>query len=99
MTTTPTTARTTPPATPAARARTDLRPAALALAGPRALWLARLNDDWKFALRGFGGTAAVPGPEDPEGVRRLWEEGLFAERVTLLTALRRRDAAAGLDLL
>ncbi|ARF59684.1 hypothetical protein B1H19_25105 [Streptomyces gilvosporeus] len=83
----------------AARARTDLRPAALALAGPRAIWLARLNDDWKFALRGFGGTAAVPGPEDPEGVRRLWEEGLFAERVTLLTALRRRDAAAGLDLL
>ncbi|KIZ14568.1 hypothetical protein SNA_36555 [Streptomyces natalensis ATCC 27448] len=83
----------------AARARTDLRPAALALAGPRALWLARLNDDWKFALRGFGGTAAVPGPEAPEGVRRLWEEGLFAERVSLLTALRRRDAAAGLGLL
>ncbi|MFF4951651.1 DUF5691 domain-containing protein [Streptomyces chattanoogensis] len=83
----------------AARARTDLRPAALALAGPRALWLARLNDDWAFALRGTGGPAAVPGPEDPEGVRRLWEEGLFAERVTLLTALRRRDPAAGLGLL
>ncbi|MFG2209091.1 DUF5691 domain-containing protein [Streptomyces sp. NPDC048638] len=83
----------------AARARTDLRPAALALAGPRALWLARLNDDWKFALRGTGGPAAVPGPDDPEGVRRLWEEGLFAERVTLLTGLRRRDPAAGLALL
>ncbi|MEU9112612.1 DUF5691 domain-containing protein [Streptomyces sp. NPDC048483] len=98
-----------------ARARTDLRPAALALAGPRAVWLARLNDDWKFALRGTAGPAAVPGEggtartgaspraaesgRDPEGVRRLWEEGLFAERVTLLTALRRRDPAAGLDLL
>ncbi|MFI9047845.1 DUF5691 domain-containing protein [Streptomyces sp. NPDC053427] len=83
----------------AARARTDLRPAALALAGPRALWLARLNDDWKFALRGTGGPSAVPGAGDPDGVRRLWEEGLFAERVTLLTALRRRDPAAGLELL
>ncbi|MZE76341.1 hypothetical protein GTY57_04675, partial [Streptomyces sp. SID5475] len=36
----------------AARARTDLRSAALALAGPRALWLARANPDWRFALRG-----------------------------------------------
>ncbi|MGD3106872.1 DUF5691 domain-containing protein [Streptomyces sp. YGL11-2] len=82
-----------------ARARTDLRPAALALAGPRALWLARLNGAWKFALRGIGGPAALPGAGDPEAVRRLWEEGLFAERVALLTALRRRDPRAGLELL
>ncbi|MFG2285643.1 DUF5691 domain-containing protein [Streptomyces sp. NPDC048595] len=83
----------------AARARTDLRPAALALAGPRALWLARLNDTWRFALRGIGGPAAPPGDDDAEGVRRRWEEGLFAERVALLTALRRRDPREGLDLL
>ncbi|MEV5598258.1 DUF5691 domain-containing protein [Streptomyces sp. NPDC052496] len=83
----------------AARARTDLRAAALAFAGPRALWLARLNDEWKFALRGIGSTAALPGPDDPEAVRALWEEGLFAERVSLLAALRRRDPAAGLALL
>ncbi|MFJ9415725.1 DUF5691 domain-containing protein [Streptomyces sp. NPDC101227] len=83
----------------AARARTDLRPAALTLAGPRALWLARLNDDWKFALRGTGGGPAAVPDDDPEGVLRLWEEGLFAERVALLTALRRRDPATGLGLL
>ncbi|MFF4602064.1 DUF5691 domain-containing protein [Streptomyces sp. NPDC001339] len=84
----------------AARARTDLRPAALALAGPRARWLARLNDDWKFALRGGGcGPAALSGADGPEDVRRRWEEGLFADRVALLTALRRRDPRAGLELL
>ncbi|MEV0217866.1 DUF5691 domain-containing protein [Streptomyces sp. NPDC050704] len=84
----------------AARGRTDLRPPALTFAGPRALWLARLNPDWRFALRSTpGGGAAVPGPEEPERVRALWEEGLFAERVTLLTAIRSRDAAAARDLL
>ncbi|MFD3421803.1 DUF5691 domain-containing protein [Streptomyces decoyicus] len=83
----------------AARARTDLRPAALALAGPRALWLARLNDEWKFALRGTGRTTELPVGDDPDGVRQQWEEGLFAERVALLTALRRQDPRAGLALL
>ncbi|MER7399535.1 DUF5691 domain-containing protein, partial [Streptomyces sp. NPDC000151] len=83
----------------AARARTDLRPAALALAGPRALWLARLNDDWKFALRGIGGAAALPARQDHAASQRLWEEGLFAERVALLSATRRLDPAAGLTLL
>ncbi|MEU6116017.1 DUF5691 domain-containing protein [Streptomyces sp. NPDC047117] len=83
----------------AARARTDLRPAALALAGPGALWLARLNDDWKFALRGIGGAAAIPARGDQEAGRRLWEEGLFAERVALLSATRRLDPAAGLELI
>lgn len=75
----------------AARARTDLRPAALALAGPRALWLAGLNDAWKFALRGTGSGTGLPGDGEPAAVRRTWEEGLFAERVALLTALRRHD--------
>ncbi|MFE6780278.1 DUF5691 domain-containing protein [Streptomyces sp. NPDC057702] len=83
----------------AARARTDLRPAALALAGPRALWLARLNPDWKFALRGgpTSGEAdpATPGATlDEDATRRVWEEGLFAERVAVLASLRRRDPAA-----
>jgi Family of unknown function (DUF5691) len=84
----------------AARGRTDLRPAALAFAGPRALWLARLNPDWRFALRASpGGGAALPGPEDPEGVRLLWQEGLFAERVALLGALRSRTPALARELL
>ncbi|MFF8014245.1 DUF5691 domain-containing protein [Streptomyces sp. NPDC007929] len=84
----------------AARARTDLRSAALEFAGPRALWLARLNPDWRFALRATpGGGAALPHPEDDEKVQRLWQEGLFAERVALLSALRSREPSAARDLL
>ncbi|MDX2525659.1 DUF5691 domain-containing protein [Streptomyces europaeiscabiei] len=84
----------------AARGRTDLRPAVLAFAGARALWLARLNTDWRFALRAApGGGASLPGPDESERVRRLWREGLFAERVALLTAIRARDAAPARELL
>ncbi|WP_156723055.1 DUF5691 domain-containing protein [Streptomyces apocyni] len=83
----------------AARARTDLRPQALAFAGPRALWLARLNADWKFALRATPGGAELPAPEETAEVQRLWEEGLFAERVALLSAVRAHDAATARDLL
>ncbi|MFJ5828654.1 DUF5691 domain-containing protein [Streptomyces sp. NPDC093089] len=83
----------------AARARTDLRPQALRLAGPRGLWLARLNPEWRFALRGTAGGGGLPSPEDAEGVRALWDEGLFAERVALLSAVRTDDPAAGLALI
>ncbi|MET9351435.1 DUF5691 domain-containing protein [Streptomyces sp. NPDC006617] len=84
----------------AARGRTDLRPAALTFAGPRALWLARLNPDWRFALRATpGGGTALPGADATERVRRLWDEGLFAERVTLLASLRARDPAGARELL
>ncbi|MCH5673687.1 DUF5691 domain-containing protein [Streptomyces gilvus] len=84
----------------AARGRTDLRPAALTFAGPRATWLARLNPDWRFALRAApGGGAALPPAEDEEQTRRLWQEGLFAERVALLGALRTREPAAARELL
>lgn len=82
----------------AARARTDLRADSLAFAGPRARWLAGLNPEWKFALRGVSGRACPP-PGDAAAERRLWAEGLFAERVALLTAVRRRDADAGRELL
>ncbi|MEV7399475.1 DUF5691 domain-containing protein [Streptomyces sp. NPDC091267] len=83
----------------AARSRTDLRPQALAFAGPRGLWLAGLNPEWKFALRGASGTSLLPDVTDPEAVRRLWEEGLFAERVALLAAVRAHEAGAALALL
>ncbi|MGW0331292.1 DUF5691 domain-containing protein [Streptomyces sp. NPDC003011] len=84
----------------AARGRTDLRPAALAFAGPRAVWLARLNPDWRFALRATpGGGATLPHPEDTEKIRRLWQEGLFAERVALLSAIRAREPGAARELL
>ncbi|MFE9676002.1 DUF5691 domain-containing protein [Streptomyces sp. NPDC006259] len=76
----------------AARGRTDLRPAALEFAGPRALWLARLNPDWRFALRSTpGGGASLPGPEETGRIDSLWQEGLFAERVALLAGIRSRD--------
>ncbi|MEU6575030.1 DUF5691 domain-containing protein [Streptomyces sp. NPDC046805] len=84
----------------AARGRTDLRPAVLAFAGPRALWLARLNPDWRFALRAApGGGAMLPDAEDADAARRLWQEGLFAERVALLAAIRAREPAVARELL
>ncbi|MDF9815128.1 DUF5691 domain-containing protein [Streptomyces sp. SPB162] len=82
----------------AARARTDLRTDALALAGPRALWLAELNPDWRFALRA-GVRGLEPAAGDTAAIRRLWDEGLFAERVALLTRLRGQDAQGALALL
>ncbi|NXY94617.1 hypothetical protein HYE82_09470 [Streptomyces sp. BR123] len=83
----------------AARARTDLRPQAVALAGPRGLWLARLNPDWRFALRGGAAGGALPDLEDGAGVEQLWQEGLFAERVALLGAVRAHEPAAAVRLL
>ncbi|WP_374222668.1 DUF5691 domain-containing protein [Streptomyces spinoverrucosus] len=84
----------------AARGRTDLRPAVLTFAGPRALWLARLNPDWRFALRATpGGGTTLPHLEDTEKVRQLWDEGLFAERVSLLAAFRAQAPIGARDLL
>ncbi|MEU9468555.1 DUF5691 domain-containing protein [Streptomyces avermitilis] len=84
----------------AARGRTDLRPAALTFAGPRALWLARLNPDWRFALRAApGGGAELPFPQESDRIRQLWQEGLFAERVALLTTLRARNSETARELL
>ncbi|MFH8881557.1 DUF5691 domain-containing protein [Streptomyces californicus] len=88
-----------PPLLDAARARTDLRPQALAFAGPRGLWLAGLNPDWRFALRGSAGGTLRPDVTDPDSVARLWEEGLFAERIALLDAVRAQDPPAGTALL
>jgi hypothetical protein len=81
----------------AARARTDLRAETLAFAGPRALWLAQYNVDWKFVLRD-GVRRELP-DESSEKAGTLWQEGLFAERMALLSTMRRRDPQAGLRLL
>ncbi|MFG1808884.1 DUF5691 domain-containing protein [Streptomyces sp. NPDC049040] len=83
----------------AARARTDLRTDALAFAGPRGQWLAGLNPDWKYALRAGAGAVPGPGPQDRDEVERLWEEGLFAERIALLSRLRLAAPADALALL
>lgn len=93
-------AETLPALLDAARGRTDLRPAALEFAGPRALWLARLNPEWRFALRSTpGGGTSLPGPEETGGIAKLWQEGLFAERVALLAVIRSRDPDAARALL
>ncbi|MEV6178910.1 DUF5691 domain-containing protein [Streptomyces sp. NPDC052015] len=93
-------AETLPALLDAARGRTDLRPAALQFAGPRALWLARLNPDWRFALRSTPGSgASLPGPEETDRIDLLWQEGLFAERVALLAAIRAREPDAARELL
>ncbi|WP_404869379.1 DUF5691 domain-containing protein [Kitasatospora griseola] len=90
--------RTPPALVPAlldtARARSELRGDAVTLAGPLGRWLAPQNPDWRYVTR----TAADHDDLDRPG-ELLWQEGLFAERVTHLTRLRRTDPAAGLALL
>ncbi|MFJ6622439.1 DUF5691 domain-containing protein [Kitasatospora sp. NPDC091335] len=81
----------------AARARGELRADAVALAGPPGRWLAEQNPDWRFVLR-TADQDAVRREDDPAD-HQVWHEGLFAERVTHLTLLRRHDPAAGLELL
>ncbi|WP_236655353.1 DUF5691 domain-containing protein [Streptacidiphilus carbonis] len=85
-----------PPLLDAARARSELRGDAVQLAGPLGRWLAERNPDWRYVLR----TPVRGGSDDDaEDGRRLWQEGLFAERVTHLTRLRRRDPAGARELL
>jgi hypothetical protein len=79
----------------AGRARSELRADVVALAGPLGRRLAEANPDWRYVLR----TAASDADAGVEPDLTLWQEGLFAERVTQLTRLRRRDPGAGLELL
>ena len=84
-----------PPLLDAARARSELRGDAVQLAGPLGRWLAERNPDWRYVLR----TPIRGQAEDGDEEQRLWQEGLFAERVTYLTRYRRRDPAAARELL
>ncbi|GAA1160357.1 hypothetical protein F4556_004320 [Kitasatospora gansuensis] len=77
----------------AARARSELRPDVVALAGPLGRWLAGQNPDWKYVHR----TATEQPAAEPD--EQLWLEGLFAERVTLISRLRRTEPTAALELL
>ncbi|MFF7454926.1 DUF5691 domain-containing protein [Kitasatospora sp. NPDC008115] len=82
----------------AARARSELRPDAVALAGPLGRWLAERNADWRFVQRAATEPPPAADAAPAEG-HQVWHEGLFAERVTHLALLRRHDPAAGLALL
>ncbi|WP_042420114.1 DUF5691 domain-containing protein [Streptacidiphilus anmyonensis] len=100
-----------PPLLDAARQRSDLRADAVAFAGARGHWLAALNPEWRYALRvptaeALAEADTAARADDAVDVRAadaeaadIWQEGLFAERVTHLSRLRRRDPAAGLALL
>lgn len=90
----------------AARARIDLRPYALALAGPRGLWLAERAPQWAPLLRDGAAGPALPDPRDAGAVRALWEEGPRAGgpgtsqvRSALFAEVRRSDPAGAVELL
>ncbi|MFW6694628.1 DUF5691 domain-containing protein [Streptomyces sp. MAR4 CNX-425] len=90
----------------AARARVDLRPHALALAGPRGLWLAERAPQWAPLLRDGAAGPALPDPRDAAAVRALWEEGPRAGgpgtsqvRGALFAEVRRADPAGAVELL
>ncbi|WBB63649.1 DUF5691 domain-containing protein [Streptomyces sp. WMMC500] len=90
----------------AARARIDLRPHALALAGPRGLWLAERAPQWAPLLRDGAAGPALPDPRDADAVRALWEEGprtggpgTGQVRGALFAEVRRADPAGAVELL
>jgi hypothetical protein len=83
----------------AARGRSELREDAAALAGPLGRWLAVLNPSWSALLRTSAAAAAAEADDPSADPHRIWREGLFTERVSHLTALRRRDPGAALALL
>ncbi|WP_164716081.1 DUF5691 domain-containing protein [Streptomyces sp. WAC 06738] len=90
----------------AARARIDLRPHALALAGPRGLWLAERAPQWAPLLRDGAAGPALPDPRDAGAVRALWEEGprtggpaTSQVRGALFAEVRRADPAGAVELL
>lgn len=90
----------------AARARIDLRPHALALAGPRGLWLAERAPQWAPLLRDGAAGPALPDPRDADAVRALWQEGprtggpgSSQVRGALFAEVRRADPAGAVELL
>jgi hypothetical protein len=84
-----------------------LRPAVVALLGARGCWLAGHRADWRraVALARAEGTAASggagnrPEPLTAQAGRDAWRAGDRDERRALLAEFRRRDPAAGRELL
>jgi hypothetical protein len=71
-----------------------LRPAVAGVLGARGRWLAARRPDWQQAM---AAELAAAGEEAPAG--DVWRAGGRGERIGYLTGLRRRDPAAGRDLL
>ena len=77
-----------------------LRPAVAGVLGARGRWLAARRPDWQQAMAtelAAAGEAVLAGEDGPDGA--VWRTGGRAERIGYLTGLRRRDPAAGRDLL
>jgi hypothetical protein len=71
----------------------DLREAFLPVLGERGVWLSKFHPAWSWA--GAKDAEALDATE----ANRLWTEGTFPERFTLLERLRARDPAAARPLL
>src|SRR5690242_12195389 len=71
-----------------------LRPAVAGVLGARGRWLAARRPDWQQAM---AAELAATGEEALAGT--VWRTGGRAERIGYLAGLRRRDPAAGRDLL
>src|SRR5207237_10445609 len=70
-----------------------LREAFLPVLGKRGPWLSQFHPAWSWAR------PEDTGPLDPAEARRLWTEGTFPERFSLMERLRAREPAAARDLL
>ncbi len=82
----------------------ELRPVVTALLGARGRWLAGHRPDWRRVVgqaqaAGAGGPDSVRPAAVTDGEKRTWRTGSRDERRGALAALRRRDPAAGRELL
>jgi hypothetical protein len=82
----------TPALLEAGRRHRQLRPLIAPVAGPLAGWLAAQRPDWSFASAAAPADSTV---DDPQA----WELGRIEARAAYLRGIRRRDPAAGRDLL
>jgi hypothetical protein len=73
-----------PAALDAGRRAVDLRPAVIPALGERGLWLAAINDEWRYAV----------GASELADAQTRWDEGSLEQRRAVLAEQRRIDPAA-----
>jgi Family of unknown function (DUF5691) len=82
-----------------------LRPAVIAVLGPRGRWLARHRADWQRIADAVPvgtvptGAGTVPAGLPASGGAQVWRTGNRSERHAYLASLRQRDPKAGRELL